>query len=331
MPEPFDITVGAEAANTRLDVFLASVLPGVSRARIQKAITAGHVRVNGSEVPPRTLLHPADHILGDIAAESTWSVEAEHIPFTVLHHDACLAVINKPRGLAVHPGAGRRSGTLVNALAARFGTLPGGSSPERPGIVHRLDKDTSGLMIVALDAATMTALGQMIASREVERRYMALVWGNPAFNEAVVDAHIGRDPRHPERMAVLPEASAHTKRQAITELTVRERFAEAALIEAKLKTGRTHQIRVHCAYAGHPLMGDTVYGERALVRKGFPREGRAELAAVLERLQGQALHAWSLRFRHPGTGEAMSFECEPPPEMQDVVDFLRQWAHQRHT
>ncbi len=330
MPGPFDITVGEEAANTRLDVFLASVLSDVSRARVQKAIAAGHVRLNGNEAAPRTLLHTNDRITGDIASESTWSIEAEDIPFTVLHHDACLAVINKPRGLAVHPGAGRRSGTLVNALAARFGTLPGGSSPERPGIVHRLDKDTSGLMIVALDAATMTALGQMIASREVERWYLALAWGNPAFNEAVVDAHIGRDPRCPERMAVLPEASTHTKRQAITELTVHERFAEAALIEAKLKTGRTHQIRVHCAYAGHPLMGDTVYGERALVRRGFPRQGQTELAALLERLQGQALHAWSLRFRHPVTGEAMSFECEPPREMQDVVEFLRQWACERH-
>ncbi len=331
MPEPFDITVGAGAANTRLDVFLASVLEGVSRARIQKAIAAGHVRLNGTEVPPRTLLRLNDRITGDIAAESTWSVEAEDIPFTVLHQDGSLAVINKPRGLAVHPGAGRRSGTLVNALAARFGTLPGGSSPERPGIVHRLDKDTSGLMIVALDAGTMTELGKMIASREVERRYLAVVWGNPVFNEALVDAAIGRDPRHPERMAVLADASPRAKRTAVTHLSVRERFAEATLLEATLKTGRTHQIRVHCSYAGHPLLGDTVYGERSLVRKGFPREGRADLAALLERLQGQALHAWSLKFRHPGTGEVMSFECDTPPEMQSVVEFLRQWARDRHT
>ena len=223
----------------------------------------------------------------------------------------------------MHPGAGRRSGTLVNALAARFGTLPGGSSPERPGIVHRLDKDTSGLMIVALDAATLTPLGRMIARREVERRYLALAWGNPAFNEAVVDAHIGRDPRCPERMAVLPEASTHTKRQAITELTVHERFAEAALIEAKLKTGRTHQIRVHCAYAGHPLMGDTVYGAR-LVQQGFPTDKPMPPRSNVCRGASRRVASSAPRHR-----EAISPECEPP-QMQDVVEFLRQWACERH-
>lgn len=324
MPESFRFVVSPEEAGQRLDVLVAARLVGVSRARVQKLIAAGRVRIDATKARARKLVEAGSVVDGEIVTDGLSGAEPEDIALDVVFEDGYLAVINKPRGLAVHPGAGRRSGTLVNALAARFAGLPEGSAPERPGIVHRLDKDTSGLMLVALTVDAMTALSAMIAAREAHRRYQALVWGSPRFNRAVVDAAIGRDPRHPEKMTVLPAEGPDPSRHAVTELAVAERFREAALLEARLSTGRTHQIRVHCAYAGHDIVGDAVYGGRHRLA-GKPEAGEPErLAELLARLDGQALHAYSLAFKHPATGKPLSFKAAMPQAMVDVVEFFRE-------
>lgn len=325
MSEQRELTVESGDAGARLDVYVARCLEGVSRARVQKLIAAGQVLLNGQPAIPRTSVSAGDQIWVnlELLPSGDGGVRPQEIPFEVVYHDQHLAVVNKPRGLTVHPGSGRPDSTLVNALAARFGDLPEGSAPERPGIVHRLDKDTSGLMVVALRAETMTALSAMVAERHVQRIYQALVWGSPRFEKAVVDASIGRDPRHPERMAVLPDEGPSPSRAAVTELQVLERFTDVTLLEAHLRTGRTHQIRVHCAYAGHDVVGDSVYGHARRLSPEFSARDRDEFDRLLAALDGQALHAWKLSFRHPVTGQDLSFLVDPPRQMQDVIGFFR--------
>lgn len=325
MPTQFSFGVESEEDGQRLDVFLVGRLDDTSRARVQKLIHSGLVTVDGQPVLPRAIVHAGQQVQGTTELHDEWSVQPEDIPLDIVHEDKWLAVVNKPRGLAVHPGAGRPSGTLVNALAHKYGELPAGSAGERPGIVHRLDMDTSGLMLVALRPESMTALAAMIAGREVDRRYQVLVWGDPRWEQAVVDAAIGRDPKHPERMAVLPRKGPSPARQAVTELTAVERFGETTLLEAKLQTGRTHQIRVHCAYAGHDVVGDPVYGRKHRLKDGGSR-GEEELARLLDALDGQALHAARLAFAHPMTHKALEFEAPIPPVMEEVAGFFRERA-----
>ncbi|MGQ9807176.1 MAG: RluA family pseudouridine synthase [Armatimonadota bacterium] len=325
MEGPFRFLVAPEESGLRLDVFLARRLPEISRTRLKKAILDGDVLVDGRPQPPRHAVESGSEITGTVAAAPPWSVAPEDIPLDIVYEDEHLAVLNKSRGLAVHPGAGRSAGTLVNALAARFGPLPEADSPERPGIVHRLDKDTSGLMVIARTPEAMARLARMVAERRFERRYLALVWGSPRFEKAVVDAAIGRDPSHPERMAVLPSQGPSRAREAVTELTVLERLADTTLLEARLQTGRTHQIRVHCHYAGHEVVGDPVYSRRRKLSRATPGE-QAEFERLLERLGGQALHAARLSFAHPFSGELLDLSAPMPQELEAVVSFERRRA-----
>ncbi len=322
MSDEFVYEVQPDESGKRLDVFLTAKLEGMSRSRVQKLLTTGAAKLNGADATPRSIVANGDVVQGQVI-EDRWSVLPEDVDFEVAYEDEHLVVVNKPRGLAVHPGAGRFSGTLVNGLAARYGMLPEGSGPERPGIVHRLDKDTSGLMIVALQPDAMTKLSAMLAQHEVERLYEVIVWGAPRFNKAIVDAAIGRDPRHPEKMAVLPTLGPEPSRAAVTELTVEERFLDAALLRAKLSTGRTHQIRVHAAYAGHGVIGDPLYGGKPhWSDKPSPKE-LLELSTLLKALNGQALHAYSLRFTHPITGEELQLQAKMPDVMATVAAFFR--------
>lgn len=323
MAELQSFTVGEEDSGLRLDVYLTASLGGVSRSKVQKLIAAGAVLVNENPAPSRTILAAGDIVSGEFDFRVDWSVQPEDIPIDIEYEDSHLAVINKPRGLSVHPGAGRPSGTLVNALAHRYSKLPEGQEPGRPGIVHRLDKDTSGLMLVALSEEGFAGLSAMIANREVERWYHAIVWGNPRFQRAVVDASIGRDPRHPEKMAVLPAKGVTPTREAVTDLMVMERFEGASLIEAKLQTGRTHQIRVHCSYAGYPLIGDHLYGRKDSLPSPFSAVQKSEFGRILEAMDGQALHACRLAFRHPVTGEQLNFERAFPEPVQKLLEFFR--------
>jgi 23S rRNA pseudouridine1911/1915/1917 synthase len=232
-------------------------------------------------------------------------------------------VIDKPRGMVVHPAPGSEHGTLVNAVLAHADDLSGIGGEERPGIVHRLDKDTGGLIMVAKNDATHRNLQAQIQAKTAERRYLAVVWGVPGFQTATIDAPIGRHPVDRKKMAVLTD-TRYTARPAVTELTVQERYGGVfTLVEAKLQTGRTHQIRVHCAYIQHPIVGDPLYGGVRKVPGSISAARRAGIEQAIEALDGQALHAYSLAFDHPRTGEGLTFTVPLPPVMMTLQERLR--------
>jgi 23S rRNA pseudouridine1911/1915/1917 synthase len=308
----------------RLDVFLAQRLPDVSRAQIQRWIESGYVELNGKLAKPNTRLKAGDEIYLEPPAPPPVEPQPETIPLQVLYEDEYLAVVNKPRGMVTHPAPGAESGTLVNAALARFGTLSAIGAPERPGIVHRLDKDTTGLILLARTDPVHRALAEQIQQRLVERRYLALVWGMPRFQRALVDAPIGRSESDRTRMSVKTPLRDPHARPAVTEFELLERLGVCALLEARLHTGRTHQVRVHAAYAGHPVVGDPVYGAgRSATQYGWKKADAHALDALIEQMGGQALHAYRLTFTHPVTRQEMTFTCEPPEDMQAILEWLR--------
>ncbi len=319
-----EFTAGDEDTGGRLDRALQSRLPQLSRTALQKLIDEGAATVNGKPARSGQKLRAGEIVRCGVTTPppSESAPEAENIPLDIVYEDEHVLVINKPRGLVVHPAPGHRTGTLVNAvLGHTAGELPTDDdevNANRPGIVHRLDKDTSGLMVVARSDAAMRSLQAQIAARTVERRYLAMVWGGPRFESATVDAPIGRHPTDRKRMAVHAESSPHTHRDARTDLAVLERFNGLTLLEARLHTGRTHQIRVHCAYIRLPVVGDLTYG---------PRQGgevRLELGVreAVKALEGQALHAYRLAFDHPISGERLTFQAPPPADFQRLLSAL---------
>jgi 23S rRNA pseudouridine1911/1915/1917 synthase len=316
------LIVDAEAGE-RLDRALQSALPEQSRTAIQRLIEQGHVRVDGRSARAGYRLRAGERIewaLPEVEPAPDHLVP-EAIPLDVVYEDEDLIVVNKPRGLVVHPAPGHGSGTLVNAVLAHAGEdLTGIGGVERPGIVHRLDKDTSGLMMVAKSERGYRSLQSQIASRTVERRYLAVVRGTPRFERAEVDAPIGRHPTNRKKMAVIQPGSSHTHRDALTSLRVLERFPGFALLEARLHTGRTHQIRVHCAYIALPVVGDETYGPKSVERDPTLS---ADVRAALKALQGQALHAYRLAFDHPATGDRLEFLSEPPADFQSLLQVLQ--------
>ena len=314
-PQHLRAASGAE----RLDRFVTEALgaPGISRSMVQRAIAAGLVTVDGAPGREGMRLRPgASVVVAALPRPEGAALLPEALPLRLVYEDDDIAVIDKPRGLVVHPAAGNPSGTLVNALLARYGTLEGehgGDALEfgedvRPGIVHRLDKDTTGLLVVARTAAAGSGLRRQIAMREMSRRYLALVRGRPP-ERFTVDAPIGRSADR-KRMAVVEggrPARSHAERQ--------EAFPASppyALLLVRLETGRTHQIRVHMAFAGYPVAGDALYG-----RPEADREAGLTLP-------GQALHAHRLEFAHPVTGEPLAFESPPPPDFLEACRILRQ-------
>ena len=317
MPE---LVVSADEDGERLDSCLASRTQ-MSRSALQRLIEDGCVTVNGTSVRPSHKVKAGETIWYSVPSPKPTTIAAEELPLDIIYEDDDLIVINKPRGMVVHPAPGAASGTLVNALIAHC-KLAAVGGVERPGIVHRLDKDTSGLMVVAKNDAAHHSLQKQIQARTAERKYLVLVWGNPRFEQAVVDAPIGRHPADRKKMAVI-QSPAHRSRVAQTDFRVLERFGPMTLMEAVLRTGRTHQVRVHAAYAGHPVVGDPVYsGHRRL------ESGRKEFVEAANRLidvlPGQMLHAYSLIFEHPRTAECLSFAAPMPEEMESLVAFLRE-------
>ncbi len=291
----------------RLDVFLAARLPQLSRARLQALIASGHVTIAppgavGARVRAAQQVRVGDRITVEIPPSSPPTLEPEPIPLAIVYEDDDLLVIDKPAGLTVHPGAGRQTGTLVHAVLAHCPDLPGIGGERRPGIVHRLDKDTSGLLVVAKTDQALASLQAQMQSRRARRDYLALVHGRVARAQGTVDAPIGRDPRHRTRMAIVASG-----RQAVTHYRIAERFADATLLEVSLGTGRTHQIRVHCASLGHPVVGDPVYGRR-------PNPWG---------LRRQALHACRLTLLHPVTGAEMVFTAPPPADIETALAMLK--------
>jgi len=312
-PATVVLTVPGEAAGLRLDRFLAGAGHGWSRSQVARWIEGGHVTRNGRPSKPAQFLAPGDVVEVRPPAPSPSDVVPQDIPLDVLYEDAHLIVINKPPGLVIHPAAGNPDGTLVNALLAHCRDLSGIGGVERPGIVHRLDKDTSGVMVAAKTDLAHRALSLSFRWRTTDKRYLAVVYGVPKTSEGVVDAPIARHPSERKRMAVVPGG-----RPARTLWWLRERFDGAALVECRLVTGRTHQVRVHLAHVGHALIGDPAYAGRQW--RSLPD---TEVAAACRDFPRQALHAWKLTITHPVSGEAMTFEAPIPDDIAKLLHALR--------
>jgi 23S rRNA pseudouridine1911/1915/1917 synthase len=309
-----DLVVGPKDAGLRLDVWLARGLPRLSRARLQALIADGHVLLEGERARPSARLRTGQVALVHVPAPAPAVPQAEDIPIVVVHEDAHLVVVDKPAGLVVHPGAGTSGGTLVNALLGHVRDLSGVGGVLRPGIVHRLDKGTSGLLVVAKDDETHRSLVRQFAGRTVEKEYLALVLGVPPRASGEVDAPIGRDPVHRQRMSV----RAPRGREARSSWRIEERFDGAALLRVRIHTGRTHQIRVHLASIGHPVAGDSTYGGART-----PSSRAAGAREALLALDRPALHAARLAFTHPASGERLEFEAPLPAELVAVLGRLR--------
>jgi 23S rRNA pseudouridine1911/1915/1917 synthase len=324
-----DVTVTPEDAGQRLDKWLASRLEGMSRARIQTLIETGAVTAEGGTIgEANRRVKPGEVFHVNLPPPEPARVQGEEMDLAVVYEDRDVIVIDKPAGLVVHPAAGHASGTLVNALIAHCGdSLSGIGGVMRPGIVHRLDKDTSGLIVVAKNNAAHQALSEQFKSHGADgrlvRTYHALVWGVPARSEGVIDLPLARSITNRLKIAVTKGSSG---RHAVTHYRVLETFAGAdgkpavSLLELQLETGRTHQIRVHLAHIGHPVLGDAVYGAGFKTRVNTLAGPALEAVAALDR---QALHAAELGFEHPANGRALHFQSKFPKQLQDIMASLK--------
>jgi 23S rRNA pseudouridine1911/1915/1917 synthase len=300
------LSVPSADAGARLDRWLAAHVPELSRARLQTLIEDGHVRLDGAVSKPSRRLAGGEQIRVDIPPLAPETLAPEAIALSVLYEDDDILVIDKPVGMVVHPGAGHPTGTLAAAVLAHAPVTAGVGGPRRPGIVHRLDKDTSGLLVMAKTSRAYDSLTAQLAARSVTRRYRAIVHGRVTAAEGVVDAPIGRHPRDRVRMAVVPRG-----KRAVTRYAVLERFAHFTYLDVRLETGRTHQIRVHMASLRHPVAGDELYG------------GRAARTPLPVPLPGLALHAAQLAFVHPATNRTMEFASPLPPQMERLLSHFR--------
>jgi 23S rRNA pseudouridine1911/1915/1917 synthase len=303
-------TADGDQAGRRLDVVLAEGIAGVSRTQLARHIAEGAVTVNGKAAAPSQKVRLGDEVVWMMPAVRDIELVAQAIPLRIVYEDAQLVVVDKPAGMVVHPAAGHEDGTLVNALLAHCRDLRGIGGELRPGIVHRIDKDTSGLLVVAKDDATMTALGADFKVHHIKRVYEALVSGRPARATGTIDTLHGRDPRDRKKFSI----KVRTGKRAVTHWRMVEDLGQASRIEAELETGRTHQVRVHFAAMGCPLLGDASYGRP-------PRD--EALRRIAKQLGRQALHARILGFRHPATGQWMEFESPLPEDFMAALVALR--------
>ncbi len=299
MSETYNFKIANEKG--RIDKFLAQHLEGISRSKIQNLITKEHILVNNKSIKANYKVERGDEITVTIPAPEPVDVQAENIPLDILYEDQDIVLINKAQGMVVHPGAGNKDGTLVNALLYHIDDLSGINGEIRPGIVHRLDKDTSGILIVAKNDEAHVHLSKQLQDRSMEREYWALVHGNIPHEHGTIDAPIGRDPKNRQRYTV-----TNAGKEAISHFKVLERFNHYSLLEVALETGRTHQIRVHLNYIQHPIAGDETYGPKKTLKGA-----------------GQFLHARSLTFIHPRTKEMMKFEAPLPPIFEQTLEELR--------
>lgn len=317
-------TVPDAEVGERLDAFLARVCPRFSRVQLRRAITLGLVKVDGRLAKPAFRLAAGQKIELTPPPESPTGSLPEPIPLSVLYEDESIAVVDKPAGMVVHPARGHWSGTLTAALAHHFQHLSQVGGATRPGIVHRLDRDTSGLILVAKTDAAHLGLASQFESRTIEKEYWALVSPVPDRDRDRIDAPIGPHPQHREKMAVRndhPDA-----RLAETFFEVQERFRGVAVLKVLPKTGRTHQIRVHLAYRGYPILADRLYGGRAQLTVGDLSGDRENSQVILAR---QALHARRLKLSHPISGQAMQFESPLPQDLQETLEALRRWRSEK--
>ncbi len=301
MPEL--LTVSTEEVGVRADVFLAEHF-AVTRTAAARLLDEGAATVNGKTVAKNYKLRVGDSVLLELPPAKAVETKAENIPITIVYEDEDIAVIDKPKGMVVHPAAGNEDGTLVNALLYHMGDrLSGIGGERRPGIVHRIDKDTSGLLVIAKNDFAHNVLSEGLKTHSIDREYMAVAIGGFKDDSGTVNKPIGRNPKDRKKMAIVADG-----REAITHYTVAERFHGYTLLAVKLETGRTHQIRVHMASIGHPLLGDEVYGGKSALK--FP-------------LSGQTLHAYRLTLTHPRTGETMTFASPLPAYFETLLEKLR--------
>ncbi|MBI5236260.1 MAG: RluA family pseudouridine synthase [Deltaproteobacteria bacterium] len=303
------------SSSTRLDVFLAAKLAGLSRSAIKNMFSKGLITIGGRPRKPGCKIRPGDEVRVSISTldEKAEGPRPEAIPLEILYEDDDVIVVNKPAGLCVHPGAGRKNGTLVNALLAHTQTLSRANAPERPGIVHRLDKDTGGALVTAKTDAAYERLARQFKEHSARRRYVALVWGRVEKDSDDIDISIGRDRKH--RQKISPRTDA--PREAVTRFNVVARYRYFTLLELTLKTGRTHQVRVHLSAINHPVVGDPVYG-----RKKPPDKLSKPVHDEIKKIKRQMLHAKTLGFVHPSTGEYLEFSSLIPDDMRALIGII---------
>ena len=323
----FDVPKGQ--AFLRIDKYLMLMVPNATRNKIQNAATAGDIYVNDIPVKSNYKVKPLD-VIRILLAHPPFEnrVDPEDIPLDIVYEDDSLLLINKPPGLVVHPGHGNYTGTLVNALAFHFQNLPLNSS-ERPGLVHRIDKNTSGLLVIAKTEEAMSYLAKQFEDKTSEREYIALVWGNVKEEEGTIEGNIARHVKDRMQMAVFPEGDQG--KHAVTHYKVLERFGYVTLVSCKLETGRTHQIRVHMKYIGHTLFNDERYGGDLILKGTTFTKYKQFIDNCFKTLPRQALHAKTLGFTHPVTKEFMQFDTELPQDMQDCIEKWRNYSKSHAT
>jgi len=315
--------VAGDQAGTRLDKWLAGAVADLSRERLKTLIKQGRVRADGETISdPSYGVKSGQTFVVDVPEPISAIPKAQEIPLVIAYEDEAVIVVNKPAGLVVHPAPGNLDHTLVNALIHHCGdSLSGIGGVRRPGIVHRLDKDTSGLIIVAKTDAAHQSLAADFAARRIDRVYQALVWGVPTPGAGKIEGNIGRSPKNRLKMAIVSRGG----REALTRYKVIERFGNAvSLVKCKLATGRTHQIRVHMTHIGHPIVGDATYGRAPALKL---RSLSMDTAQAIDSANRQLLHARTLGFRHPSTEAMMSFNCDFPVEFEKVITKLRRTRH----
>lgn len=308
----------------RVDKFLMNFIENATRNKIQQAAKRGHIWVNGAIVKQNYKVKAGDEV--KVMFEHPpyeFLLTPENIPLNIVYEDEVLLVVNKPAGMVVHPGHGNYSGTLINALVYHFENLPNNSS-DRPGLVHRIDKDTSGLLVIAKTESAMTHLAQQFFEKSSEREYVALVWGNVEEDEGTIEGHIARNPKNRLQMMVFPDGS--DGKDAVTHYKVLERFGYVTLVSCRLETGRTHQIRVHMKYIGHTLFNDERYGGDKILKGTTFTKYKQFVENAFKVLPRQALHAKTLGFEHPVTGEFMRFDSELPEDMVAGIEKWRSYA-----
>ncbi len=322
--EHFQFKVPAGQSPVRIDRYLTDKIENLTRNRIQNVAKAGGVLVNEKPVKSNYKVKPNDEIKIVLPyAPYENLLVPENIPLDIVYEDDDVVLINKPAGMVVHPGHGNYSGTLLNGLIYHFENLPE-NADKRPGLVHRIDKDTTGLLVVAKNEEALTHLGKQFADKSSKRKYIALVWGDFEGDEGTVEGHLGRNPKNRLQMVVFPEGDQG--KHAVTHYKVLERFGYVTLLELELETGRTHQIRAHMKHIGHPLFNDARYGGDRILKGTTFSKYKQFVENTFKVLPRQALHAKTLGFIHPKTGKFMEFDSEIPEDMQQAIERWRNYA-----
>mgnify|MGYP001477548897 CR=1 FL=1 len=325
MEKNYKLSVPNIKEKQRLDKYITVFVENATRTKVQKAINRGNVLVNGNFVKSNYILKPYDEIEIELPVPEKQDILPENIPLDIIFEDQYLMIVNKPAGMVTHPAYRNYSGTLVNAIMyyaeSKKENLSSMNGFERAGIVHRLDKDTSGLLVIAKDEVTHSKLSELFMRHDIEREYQAIIWGNLKKKKGIIESRLARDKRDRKKVAVLKEDEEGGK-IAITMFEVLQEYEFLSLIKLNLKTGRTHQIRVHLANDGHPVFGDETYGGRVPHSVNLTANIRAQIKNLLDDMPRQALHAKVLGFLHPRTKDKLHFEAELPPDMMKILSQL---------